>query len=202
MEELINAMSDEDLVGLKQKYPDNPSIVTLIDGILATRAKVAEQAKAMAKFTKSIAKTFASLPHPDDIHNIFIRWGEMDVADGEPEEVDVVVTPAKTDGDGKITEPAVMGTELRTPTHKEYGWIVEVNHAVKATPSASVPKASKRAITVFKRNGTTLEPQGNFASGQAACDFLKIPVGTDDAKRVLLREGYIHEPYEGTDITS
>lgn len=206
MEELINAMSDSDLAELKAKYPDNTAVTTLIDGILATREREAVQAKAMEKFTKGIAKTFSTLPHPDNIHNIYARWGEVDIPSGEPEEVEVVVTPAEVNGDGNITTPAVMGMEMRMPTVKGMAWVVEVNHATRQQGTRggndTSPKTSKRAITVFKRNGTQLEPRGNFASGQAACDFLKIPVGTDDAKRVLIREGYIHEPYEGTDFRS
>lgn len=190
MEELIKAMSDEDLAGLKDKYSDNPSVVSLIEGILATKAKTAEQAKAMATFEKGIAKTFAKLPHPDNIHNVYARWAEVDVADGEPELVDV------TQPDGVIVQ------ESRQPSHKEWGWVVEVNHAVRAVSPSDTPKASKRAITVFKRSGTQLEPQGNFTSASKACESLKILIGGDSATRVLARDGFITEPYNGTEFKS
>ena len=62
------------------------------------------------------------------------------------------------------------------------------------------PKASKRAITVFKREGTTLLPKGNFGSASKACEVLKLTIGGDSATRVLAREGYISEPYDGTDF--
>ena len=54
MDELIKAMSDEELERAKGLYKDNPKIVELIDGILASRVKVVEQAKAQAKFEKGI----------------------------------------------------------------------------------------------------------------------------------------------------
>lgn len=204
MEELINAMSDEDLAGLKAKYSDNPSVVTLIDGILATRAKTAEQAVAMASFTKGIAKTFAKLPHPDNIHNVYARWAEVEVEDTtqEPEMVDITTKQAVTDKDGNVLEPAVIEPQPRYPTHKEWGWVVEVNHAIRAVSTSDTPKASKRAITVYKRHGTTLEPQGNFVSASKACEALKLIVGGDSATRVLARDGFITEPYDGTEFKS
>lgn len=201
---LFNLMSDAEVADLKVKYPDNQSIVALADGILATREREATQARAMANFTKGIDKTFAKLPHPDSIHNIYARWGEVDVEEGEPEAVEVVVTPAEVNEKGNITTPAVTATEMRCPTIKAMAWIVEVNHATKVTSGSTPgqPKTSKRAITVYKRNGTQLELQGNYISASKACDALKLIVGGDSATRVLSRDGYITEPYEGAEYTS
>jgi len=192
MEELIKAMSNSDLLELKAKHEGNQSIQTLIDGILEAREYEEQQAKALEDFTKGIAKTFSKLPHPDNIYNVYARWAEVDVPQGEPEEVEVV------DKDGNAT------IETRQPTVKEYQWVVEVNHAVKQSNanSGGTPKTSKRAITVYKRNGTQLELKGNFTSASKACEYFGLPIGADSAGRVLDREGYIREPYDGTDFTS
>ncbi len=192
MDELIKAMSSEDLAGLKDKYKDNASVVLLIDGILESRAKEEEQAKAKAKFEHGISKLFASLPHPEDVYNVYARWGEVEVDNGEPEEVEVVDTFG-----GKAIE-------LRTPKVKVYQWVVEVNHATRMASGGGdgKPKATKRAITVFKREGTTLLPKGNYPSASKACEALGLVIGGDSATRVLSRDGYITEAYDGVDFTS
>ena len=193
MEELIKAMSDEDLVALKDKYADNPSVATLIEGILETRNKEAEQVKAKAQFASGLSKLLAKLPHPEDVHNIYIRWAEVDVPieGGVAEDVDVV------DADGNTT------TESRIPMGKEFQWVVEVNKGFTVNRSASgSPSTSKRAITVYKRNGTQLEDKGQYASASKACEVFGLTIGGDSAMRVLAREGYITEPYEGTNTTS
>jgi len=185
-DELINAMSNEDLQGLREKYADNESITTLIDGILQTRIKAQEQLEAKAKFEAGIHKLFAKLPHPEDVYNVYVRWGEVEVIDGEEVETEI------TNGDGTKT------TEMRAPKHKEFQWIVEVNHATQVKSSGTTtPTTSKRAITVFKRNGTNLEDKGHFASATKACEALGLTIGGDSATRVLARDGYITEPYTG-----
>lgn len=203
MEELIQAMSNEDLAKLKQDHEDSQSIATLVDGILEARANEVEQAKAKKAFEAGIAKLFAKLPHPEDVHNVYIRWADVEVEDksAEPEEVEVVVTPAEINKDGKITTPAVMGKEKRYPTIKGFAWVVEVNKGF-ATSRVSGSSANKRAITLFKREGLKLVDKGNYPSASKACASLGITIGGDSASRVLSREGYIIEPYTGTDYTS
>ena len=179
-DELINAMSTEDIEEMKGKYADNASVILLLDGILETRVKEKAQAKAKADFEKGIAKTFEKLPHPEDVHNVYVRWGEVEVATGPEEEVEV---------DGEKV--------MRTPTTKQYQWIVQVNHSVKLASGASGKGGngvSKRAIKVFKRNGTQLEDKGDYPSATKACEALGLIVGGDSATRVLARDGYITEP--------
>lgn len=189
-DELLNAMSDEDIVEMKAKYADNASVILLLEGILETRAKQAVEAKAKADFEKGITKLFGKLPHPEDVHNVYVRWGEVDIPTGEPEEVGVV------NGDGG------KSTEMRQPTTKEYQWIVQVNKSVVVQRGASGKvSTSKRAIKVFKRNGTQLEDKGNYASATKACEALGLTIGGDSATRVLARDGYIVEPFTG-ELTS
>ena len=77
MDELIQAMSNEDLVNLKNKHTDVPSLATLIDGILEARGRELAQLAAITKFENGIAKffngrdkngKFIGLVHPDNIH--------------------------------------------------------------------------------------------------------------------------------------
>lgn len=195
MDNLINAMSNEKLEALKVEYSDQPSVATLIDGILETRAKAEEQAKAKLDFVKTIDKLVAKLPHPDDVHNVYLHWGEVEVEVGEPEAVEV------TDDEGNKT------TELRIPKVKEFQWIVEVNHATKG--GGTTTKADGNGKTRAKAIMVDLDGNhiGNFRSGEEACKHLGYETRGDSGNRVL-REArsnnphyYTVKPYEGTDFT-
>lgn len=196
MDELIAAMSNSDLAELKVKYVENQSVATLIEGILDGRAKEQAQVEAKEAFEGAIAK-FANgvnkqgkpyLPHPDDVSNVFLRWGEVTIEVGEEEEV-------------SITNPDTneLETVMRKPTQVVSQWIVEVNARTTKLTSGndggSAQKTSKRAITVFKRNGTQLEPKGNYPSASKACEALGLTIGGDSATRVLAREGYWVEAF-------
>ena len=108
MDELIKVMSDEALLKLKSDNEGNESVSKLVDGILEGRVREVAQAKALAGFETGITKLFAKLPHPEDIHNVYVRWGEVDIPDGDGEEIQV------TGPDGSVT------TEVRQPTRKEF----------------------------------------------------------------------------------
>ena len=117
----------------------------------------------------------------------------MEVPSGEPEEVEVV-QPDNT----KVTE-------LRQPMEKQWQWIVELNKGFTVNRGASGKGSSgtsKRAIKVLKRNGLQLDDKGNYPNASKACEHLGLTIGGDSATRVLARDGYITEPYEGTDYTS
>ena len=190
--ELINAMGNDDLEAMKVKYADNDSVVKLIDGILESRVREVAERKAEVDFERGIARTLTKLPHPEKVHNIYIRWGEVEVPTGEPEEEVEVVA-----------EDGTKSTEMRQPTRKEYQWIPQVNKSVVISRGGDgVTKVSKRAITLYKRNGLALEDKGNFPSASKACEKLGLAIGGDSATRVLAREAYILEPYEGTEYTS
>jgi len=187
MDELIQAMSIAELGTFKEQYKDNESIITIIDGYLEVKVKQEAQEKAKADFTKVIAKMVNKLPHPEDIHNIHMRWAEVEVEDTTAEAEEVEIDGVK---------------ELRYPKHTEHQWIVELNKGFTVGKASGQPTASKRAITVHKRNGTQLEFVGNFPSASKACEHLNTPTGGDSATRVLSRDGYIADPYTGTDFTS
>ena len=205
MDELIQAMSIAELKTFRVQYQSNESIVKILDGYIEVKEREEAEAKARADFAKAIGKLTEKLPHPEDIHNVYLVWREVDVEDTsqEAEMVDIVVKVAEMDGDGRITEPAVIEPQPRYPTTKVNMWVVELNkgfQVVKATNGT--PSTTKRAITLHKRSGTQLVPIGNFPSASKACEYLKIVIGGDSATRVLNREGYILDAYTGSDYTS
>jgi len=203
MDELIQAMSIAELENFKTTYKDNGSITKIVDGYIEVKARQEAQARAKEDFSKAIGKLVAKLPHPDDVHNIYLAWREVEVEDTthEGEEVELVVTPAVVNDEGNITTPAVMGKERRYPKVMVYQWVVELNKGFSVGKASQVT-TSKRAITLNKRNGQALEFIGNFLSASKACESLKIPIGGDSATRVLNREGYILDAYTGTDFTN
>lgn len=205
MDELIQAMSIPELQKFKGQYSDNDSIVKIVDGYIEVKQKQVAQEKAKADFTRVIARLINKLPHPNDVHNVYMRWAEVEVEDtsGEPEMVNITTKEAVLDKDGSVIESAVSEEQPRYPKHMEYQWVVELNKGFRvgagATGEASV---SKRAVTLNKRDGQQLTFVGNFPSASKACEHLKIALGGDSATRVLNREGYILDPYTGTDYTS
>lgn len=206
MEALIGELSDKDLEDMKAKFTDKPSTVLMIDGILESRKAEANKAKILDQFGKALEKTFAKLPHPETVHNVFARWGETDMVDesAEAEDTEIIDTPAILNGDGQIITPATFHNERRRPTIKVMAWVVTVNYAQKVvagTTGNATPKASKRSIKVLKRDGLQLVDKGIYPSASKACEAFGLPLGGDSGTRVLAREGYIVEPHEG-DITT
>ena len=76
---------------------------------------------------------------------------------------------------------------------------VQPNHLHQPTQASSGTNGGsdgngKRAVTVFKRNGTQLEEKGHFATCAKACRAIGLDVGGDSARRVLRRNGYVVDP--------
>lgn len=187
MDELIQAMSIPELVDFKTKYEGNESVTKILDGYIEVKTRQEAQAKAKADFEKAIGKMLGKLPHPDDVHNIYMRWAKHDEPIPDSEAVEVMI-------DGE----AVM----RQPVEEVWGWEVETNKGFSVGRSTTTLTASKRAVTVNKRDGQSLVMVGNFPSASKACEHLGITLGGDSATRVLNREGYILDAYMGTDFTN
>jgi len=198
MDDFLSMQSVEQLEALKKQYQDQPSVVSMINGIIEVKLGEARRLQAKADFELEIANMLGELPDPDDVpevHNIYIHPGMVDVPDGEPEEVEV------TNDKGEKT------IKMQAPSHQERQWIVELNHATKSgSGSGSGSKGSprKRGETVFKHNPNGADGNmGNFPSCQRAIDYMGIPnTGKDDARRVLERNGYYTVPYDGVDFTA
>ncbi len=204
--ELINVMSDEDLLAMKAKYPGNVSVQTLIDGILTTRKVEADAKQVKTNFiaavdTLLVVKQFKAgketvttgLPKPPpDIHNLYLVWREVETTTG-PE---VATEVTKPDGTKVV--------EMRQPVTKAFQWVVEVNKGFQVgkstTANTSGTTASKRAITVNKRDGQVLKLVGNFKTGHAACVHLKLDDAGMSANLKLRNEGYVVDPYTGIDF--
>ena len=190
MDELIQAMSIPELEDFKEHYKNSESVTKIIDGYIEVKTRQEAQAKAKADFEKAIGKLLGKLPHPEDVHNIYMRWAKHDEPIPDSEAVEVMV-------DGK--------PEMRQPMQEVWGWEVETNKGFsvgRTTRPDGTAIASKRAITVNKRQGQALEFVGNYPSASKACEHLGITLGGDSATRVLNREGYILDAYTGTDFTS
>jgi len=202
---LLDQLSKDQALAMKEQFAGNETILTILNAHLEKLDKIETQAKAKAQFETQIAKLAAKLPHPEDIHNIYLAWREVEVEDtSQPQvEVDIVDQPARLDNFGKVVELATSHKEMRYPSHKVFRWVVETNKGFQVSKSTSTaPQATKRAITVKRIDGDNLIPVGNFPSASKACEYLKLTIGGDSATRVLAREGYLVQPYTGMDYTS
>ena len=192
----LNILNTEDLMELKAKYPDNESIAKLVDGIVEARLKELAEIEVKETFTASLETYFNNpdnpLIAPEGIYNVYARLAEVEVEK---------VTGQETVGKGKAKKVIDIIEKV-----KEKRWVIEANKAISIThkqaSTSGKAKASKRAIQVFKANGTNLESQGKFSSGNKACEHLGLNVGGDSATRVLSRLGYIVQPYDGEDLTA
>ncbi len=182
--DLVNAMSDKQLEAFKKQYAGNEKVTVYIEAILAGRTKEAEEAKVKDAFEAKVLELVNLPKPPETIHNIYMAWRETDDTT-KPEEVEVAGVKS-----------------IRYP--KIWKWVTEVNHAtdkVSKGEGSATTSAGKRAITVYKRNGTSLMAIGNFHTGSSACDHLKLDYAGTSAVRVLRDGGYIVETYTGTSFT-
>ena len=197
-EELGKAMSISELEQLKVMYKDNVSVSSILDGYIANKQSEIAQVKAKEGFQKKIGKLFETLPHPEDIHNVYASWREVEIEDVTQNLsiVEIVDTPAVMDKDGKITTPAVVHDEQRYPMISTHQWVIEVNKAMTyKSGSGDASGTPKRAIDVFKHNPEGADTKmGSYPSGTKACEALKLTIGGDSATRVLAREGYYTKP--------
>ena len=219
MEELIQAMSIPELEVFKTTYKDNESVCKVIDGYIEVKVATEVQAKAQEAFGKAIGKMVDKLPHPDNVHNVYLAWQEVEEEDTTQEADSIVVfnkdgTPlgceveALSDDQKKELDKGDLVLECRYPLVKLHKWIVTLNKGFVVNRSGSGNggvTSSKRGITVSKRgeaNPSQLELVGNFPNASKACEHLKLLLGGDSGTRVLQREGLFLEPYEGTEYTS
>jgi len=194
---LINAMTVEQLEAMKEANRENEGVVTLINGILLARQSEVLKVEVEAKFAKDIEKLTTKLPHPDNAHNVYLAWQEVEQDDTtQPaEEVDVV------DDSGSHS------TEQRFPKVKVSKWVVTVNKAMNLSGGSKAKSEStlKRAITVSKvseSDPNQLVPVGNFKTAVQACKHLDLDATGTSGNRVLRDNGYIERPYNGNDFTS
>jgi len=203
-EAMFTNLSDAQIEDALKQYAKLPSVVTLLGGIKVAREASRKQAleelsrqanleKGKQEFGEKLSKMGKLPAPPEGIYNVYMVWREEEEPQGEPEEVEVV----KPDG-SKVKE-------MRQATIKVNKWVVETNKGFQVSKSGTSTSGqsgtTKRAITVYHRNGTNLEAKGNFRSGAEACKHLGVIVGSDSANRALARDGYIAEPYTGTDFT-
>jgi len=108
---------------------------------------------------------------------------------------------------GDVIEVEVGGkTESRRPSKLAYVVYRDVQWqkfgSNKTKPGTSGKgETSKRAQSIYKFNGDKNEFIGNFRSGSEGCDYLKLEHAGNSANRVLRDNGYILQPYEGSEFT-
>ena len=213
--ELTKDLTDAELELLVATYPNNPNMLKIAHDAQNIRAKIAIEAKMVAKFESEVIKLADKLPHPAHVLNLMFHWREVtelvDDTSKPKESVEIVDTAAVVDNVGTIVEPAVVHTEQRYPqlsvTTARY--VATTNHTCRnVSPSAGQgdAKVGKRAITVLRRDNLTLVPQGNFKTARDACVKLSQGkanwVSNDSGTRELLANGYQTENYLGTDFTA
>jgi len=196
---LFAGLSTEQLNEVKAKYPFYASQV---EAELAKResqaaeimAKLEAEAQAKIeeeKINQSLLKTFIkTFPNkPDNLNNVLFVWREVEVLDGEPIEVEV---------NGTIETRQASHKELQPQVIRNVFWSID-----KQSPSKAGTKDTKRKLaeTVKKLNGDTVEVIGNFRSGHEACQYLGLDDAGNSGNRVLRDNGYILEPYDGTEYT-
>lgn len=199
MPAIYDAMSIDDIQKQIEMYQDNPSVVAILNGYIEVKRKELVSKQVEVNFNKEVQKLVDKLnkmEKPNTVYNIYIPHREVEEEDTtqEPEEVEVT------------NEAGETVKEVRYPKIKNKKWISELNKGFQVRTSTSASgktSVSKRAITVKRINpDDTLSTVGNFPSASIACKHLSIPTGGDSATRVLQRDGYLIQPYEGSEYTA
>ena len=193
---LIEAMPNEELEAYKAKFPDNESLVKLIDGILEARESQAKQAELQQAFMSSLSDMALPEP-PNGVYNVYRAYGKVSRPLNKKEREDYLKThpeASKEELDAKRieTDDWAWGDWVINKAFVPQGKIRETSRGLVIT---------KRAIVVKKVEGDSLVLVGNFRSGSEACQYLKLDTGGDSAMRVLQRFGYHTQAYDGNDFT-
>lgn len=191
---LIEAMPNEELEAYKAKFPDNESLVKLIDGILEARDSQAKQAELQAVFMGALAEL--SLPEPPEgVYNVYRTYGKVSRPLDKKEKADYKKNHPE------VTDAELDSKRIETDDWAWSDWIVNKAFAPQGKAQATnKPATTKRAIIVKKVEGDSLVLVGNFRSGSEACQHLKLDTGGDSAMRVLQRFGYHVQAYDGQDF--
>ena len=228
MDELIQAMSISELRKFRNQYKDNASVCKIVDGYIEIKVKEEAREAIRLQYMEAVALHLANFPklsrdldlsewdykalyqrymdffpHVPSVNNLYSGWREVEVEDTtqEPEVVEIVDEIEVVDDKGHITTPAVTHTEPRYPTTKVSQWVVELNKGFAVAKSGggnAKPGLNKQAITIWKRSGTELQEVGKYRSGAEGCRTLGILCVGDNPIRVLGREGYLVERFDGT----
>ena len=209
--DVLEVMSIPELEQFKAQYKDNESIIKIVDGYIIIKNQEVVEAKLVEDFNKVVDKFSGKLPNPPSgIHNLYFGWAEVEVDDTSKasEDVTIVDSIPEVNDDGAIVTEAVSHTEKRYPQMKSWAWIAETNKGFNASKGSTTRTitTSKRAFTLYKREGLNNTPVGNFRKYSEACRHLSLACagslgGTDSGERVLTRNGYVYDAYEGVDFT-
>lgn len=226
MEELIKASTMEQLEALLVQYKDKQSIVDMVSAGIKAKKQALADIEAEAQFqaglelmlqpqtlyttnVKATAKAIeVGLPKPPStIHNVYFAWAEVEQDDTSKPQTEVVIQdkPAEAYPDGTIKAEAITHIEKRYPQIKVWQWVVTLNKGfapLKGNQSkgSTTNMPTKRSITVKRINGTQVETIANYSTGAAACKDLGLNPASGSANLCLRNNGYLVEPYIGTEI--
>lgn len=190
---LLDLISDDQLASMRESNKDNAEVVALIDARTEAKGKALAEAKQLDDFMAKVALIELPLPPPSVINLYFPhRRDSRKLFKAEREGL------RKTKPD--ITDEELDGKRIELET---FSWgIPIINKAFSVTQSGSskAPSTRKLAITLNKRDGSTLTPVGNFRTSKEACEYLSLDTHKDSAKRVLEARKYIVDGYDGSDF--
>ena len=191
---LIEAMSNDELGKYKELYPDNESLVKLIDGILEARESQAKQAELQATFMSTLAEL--NLPEPPQgVYNVYRAFGKVSRPLNKEERKAYLTNHPEASKEELDTK------RIETDQWAWGDWVINKAFAPQGkAQTTNKPATTKRAIVVKKVEGDSLVLVGNFRSGSEACQNLKLDTGGDSAMRVLQRFGYHVQAYDGQDF--
>ena len=178
--ELTKSLSMEDLAKMRKQFKDNPSFITMIDGVIAIRLAELAEAKLVEDFKAKVIELTSAMPKPPaNVYNIYLAYAEVD--DTSKAQVEVEVAGVK---------------ELRYP--KVTRWIAETNKATgnaKSSTSGTIAKSTKREISIYQHNPNGADTLiGVYPNYQKFAEAKAIKVGTDSARRAVERDGYYGIP--------
>lgn len=192
---LLDLLTDDQLLGIREANKDNEAIAKLVDARIEAKTKALAEAKALDEFKAKLAEFVLPSP-PEGVHNVYAGFAK-------------VFRPltAKEAKEFKATHPEasdaeIDGKRIETDEWAWQTWVINKALTVPKSSTTATTEARQRklAITVYKREGLSLVPIGNFRTSKEACDHLGLDTGKDSARRVLEGRKFQVDDYDGQDF--
>jgi len=189
-------LSTTEAVLLDLLTPEQLALVAEDTGVAeAMRAKAEAKAKEESlSELKNLLATIDLPTPPEGVYNLYIpyRQDKRLLLKKEREEL-VKANPNLTDVD--LDNRMV---ELQTFSWGE--WVINKALTMAGSGAKAESRTRKLAITLNKREGSSLVPIGNFRTSKEALEFLGIPESKSSSRLVLQNGGYIVDNYDGQDF--
>ena len=190
---LLDLISDDQLATMRDANKDNAEVVALIDARTEAKGKALAEAKQLEDFMAAIALIELPTPPPSVINLYFPhRRDSRKLTKAEW----AGLKQTKPD----ITDEELDGKRIELDTFSWGSPVINKAFTVTQSGSSKAPSTRKLAITLNKRDGSTLSPVGNFRTSKEACEHLNLDTHKDSARRVLEAHKYIVDGYDGTEF--